>query len=46
MEPQKNSANELLVYSYKSTNQGPDVIFSIKNNKVTNINITHSGIGF
>ena len=46
MDPYQTSAKEKSVLSYKPTNQGPGVIFSIKNNKVTNINITHSGIGF
>ena len=46
MNPYQTSAKEKSVLSYKPTNQGPGVIFSIKNKKVTNINITHSGIGF
>ena len=46
MDPYQTSAKEKSVLSYKPTNQGPGVIFSIKNNKVTNVNITHSGIGF
>ncbi|QQT10419.1 immunodominant staphylococcal antigen IsaB family protein [Staphylococcus pasteuri] len=34
------------VYSYRPFNNGPNVLFTTKNNKVTNVSVTYQGIGF
>lgn len=46
MDPYQTSIKEKSVLGYQANKHSPVLIFNIKNNRVTNIDITYSGIGF